>query len=352
MQLSARELAQLLNGTVEGDPAVTVNRPSRIEEGGAATISFLGNQKYEEYAYSTTASILLVNRSFTPRQPVAATLIRVDDVYRSVAVLLERFGRGNNQPAEVSEKAYIHPEAEVGRNVGVGAFAVVEAGAQVAEGSRIHAHVFIGKGARVGKNTVLYPGVRLLDNCEVGENCIIHANVVIGSDGFGFAPQEDGSYRKIAHVGRVVIEDNVEIGANTTIDRATIGETVIRSGAKLDNLIQVGHNVEIGENTVIAAQTGIAGSTRIGRSCRIGGQVGFVGHINVADGTQIQAQSGIASPIKEPNQALFGSPAIDYKNYIRSYAVFKQLPELYKKINELERKLGEKQDAPNQGSSS
>lgn len=346
MQLSARELAQFLNGAVEGDPEVKVSRPSRIEEGGAGTISFLGNAKYEEFAYTTTASILLVSQDFKPRQPVPATLIRVADVYGAVAKLLDRFGSDNHMPGSISEYAFIHSGAVIGENVAVGAFAVVESGARIGRGCRIYPQVYVGKGVKLGENVTLYPGVRIMDNCEIGNNCIIHGNVVIGSDGFGFAPQKDGAYKKITHVGRVVVEDNVEIGANTAIDRATMGATYIRAGVKLDNLIQVGHNADIGENTVIAAQTGIAGSTRIGRSCRIGGQVGFVGHIQVADGTQIQAQSGIASPIDVPGQAFFGSPAIDYKNYIRSYAVFKQLPDLYKKIRELERRLDEQQDAP------
>ncbi len=352
MQLSARELAQLLNGTVEGDPEARVGRPSRIEEGGAGTISFLGNSRYEEFAYSTTASILLVSRDFEPRQPLSATLIRVDDVYSAIAKLLEKFGIDNHVPAVISEYAFIHAEAILGEDVAVGAFTVVDSGVEIGRGCRVYPQVYLGKGVKLGKNVTLYPGVRVLDNCEIGDNCIIHANVVIGSDGFGFTPQDDSTYKKIIHVGRVVIEENVEIGANTSIDRATMGATYIRAGVKLDNLIQVGHNVDIGENTVIAAQSGIAGSTRIGKSCRIGGQVGFVGHIQVADGTQIQAQSGIASPIDTPNQAFFGSPAIDYKNYIRSYAVFKQLPDLYKKIRELERQINRQQDTPNQGSSS
>ncbi|MCB0598260.1 MAG: UDP-3-O-(3-hydroxymyristoyl)glucosamine N-acyltransferase [Lewinellaceae bacterium] len=352
MQLSARELANFLDGIVEGDPEVKVNRPSRIEDGGEGTISFLGNPRYEEYAYTTTASILLVSRSFEARQPVSATLVRVEDVYGAVAKLLEKFGSDNHEPAVISDQAFIDGTATLGDNVAVGPFTVVEAGASIGKGCRIKAQVFIGKGVKLGENVTVYPGARILDNCEIGNNCIIHSNVVIGSDGFGFALQEDGSYNKIAHVGQVVVEDQVEIGANTTIDRATMGATRIRKGVKLDNLIQVGHNVDIGENTVIAAQSGVAGSTKIGKSCRIGGQVGFVGHIEIADGTQIQAQSGIAAPIEKPNQAFFGSPAIDYKNYIRSYAVFKQLPELYKKIRELERQLNQQQDAPNQDSSS
>ncbi|MCB0564652.1 MAG: UDP-3-O-(3-hydroxymyristoyl)glucosamine N-acyltransferase [Phaeodactylibacter sp.] len=352
MQLSARELAQFLNGTVEGDPEVKVGRPSRIEEGGRGTISFLSNPKYEEYAYTTTASVLLVSNNFEARKPVTATLVRVEDVYSSVAKLLDAFGNNDQEAPTISEQAYIHDSATLGEKVAVGPFTVIEAGVQIGPGCRIKAQAFIGKGVKLGSNVTVYPGVRILDNCEIGNNCILHPNVVIGSDGFGFAPLEDGTYKKIAHVGQVVVEDDVEIGANTTIDRATIGSTYIRRGAKLDNLIQIGHNADIGENTVIAAQSGIAGSTKIGKSCRIGGQVGIVGHIEIADGTQVQAQSGIASPIEESNHRFFGSPAIDYNNYIRSYAVFKQLPELYRKIAKLERQVNQQQDAPNQDASS
>ncbi|MCB0568635.1 MAG: UDP-3-O-(3-hydroxymyristoyl)glucosamine N-acyltransferase [Phaeodactylibacter sp.] len=340
MQLSAKALAQFLNGTVEGDPEVCVSRPSKIEEGGAGTISFLGNPKYEEYAYTTTASILLVSNSFEARRPVSATLIRVADVYGAVALLLEHFGNHKQTgEAEISKLADVHPDAQVGEGVAIGAFTVVEAGAIVGDGCRIASQAYIGKGASLGRQTIIYPGARIMPGCSIGANCIIHANAVIGSDGFGFAPQEDGTYRKIVHVGNVVIEDSVEIGANTTIDRATMGSTTIRAGAKLDNLIQVGHNVEIGENTVIAAQAGIAGSTKIGKSCRIGGQAGFIGHIQIADGSQVQAQSGVITPLTEPNQAIAGAPAINYKDYFRSYAVFKKLPELYRKLHQLEQKL-------------
>lgn len=340
MQLSAKELAQILNGTIEGDPEVKVSRPSKIEEGGAGTISFLGNPKYEDYAYTTTASILLVSQQFEARRPIKATLIRVPDVYGAVARLLEQFGGGKQEgSSEISPLANIHPEAQVGNGVTIGPFTVVEAGAVVGDGCRISSQVYIGKGARLGRQTTIYPGARIMHDCEVGSNCIIHANAVIGSDGFGFAPQEDGKYRKIVHVGNVMIGDDVEIGANTAIDRATMGSTTIRSGVKLDNLIQVGHNVEIGENTVIAAQAGISGSTRIGRSCRIGGQAGFTGHIQIADGSQVAAQSGIISSIEEPGQTVVGAPAINYKDYFRSFAVFKKLPELYRKVNQMEQKL-------------
>ncbi|MBK7871776.1 MAG: UDP-3-O-(3-hydroxymyristoyl)glucosamine N-acyltransferase [Saprospiraceae bacterium] len=339
MQLSASEIAQLLNGSVEGDPQVKVNRPSKIEEGGIGTITFLANSKYEEFAYTTTASVLLVSRGFVPKQQISATLIRVDDVYNSISFLLEKFGNQVVINTGISSQAFIHPTAKLGQDVSVEMFSVIEEGVIVGDGSRIASQVYIGRNVELGKNVILYPGVKIMQDCKIGDNCIIHPNVVIGGDGFGFAPQANGSYKKVPQTGNVVIESDVEIGAGTTIDRATMGSTIIRSGVKLDNLIQIAHNVEIGENTVIAAQAGIAGSTKIGKNCRIGGQVGFAGHIIIADGTQIQAQSGIASSIEEPNTALFGSPAIGYKDYIRSYAVFKKLPELYRLLAELEKQV-------------
>ncbi len=341
MQLSARELAAFLGGSIEGDPDVFVNRPSKIEEGGAGTISFLGNPKYEEYAYQTTSSILLVHSDFNPRQAISATLIRVDDVYAAVARLLEQFGKNTRQNKGISSQAFIHPTAVIGAEVTIEPFAVIEANAHIGQGSYIGPQAFIAQDAQVGNHTFIHSGVRILHKSVVGNNCIIHANVVIGSDGFGFAPASDGSYQKIQHVGNVIIEDDVEIGANTTIDRATMGSTVIRKGVKLDNLIQVGHNVEIGENTVIAALTGIAGSTKIGKSCRIGGQVGFAGHITVADGSQIGGQAGVSSTIKDANANWIGSPIVPYKDYFRSFAVFKQLPDMYQRLNELEQKLRE-----------
>jgi UDP-3-O-[3-hydroxymyristoyl] glucosamine N-acyltransferase len=337
MQLSAREIAAFLGGTVEGDPDVQVNRPSKIEEGGAGSISFLGNPKYEEYAYKTTASVLLVKKDFKPRSPISATLIRVEDVYTAISQLLEQFGNTGGRKSGISDKASVSSSAKLGQEVAVGDFTTIGDNSTIGDHCTVHGQVYIGKEVSIGPNTILYPGVRILDRCKIGANCILHANVVIGSDGFGFAPQEDGSYKKVVHVGNVILEDKVEIGAQSTIDRATMGSTIIREGVKMDNLIQVGHNVEIGAHTVIAAQTGIAGSTKIGKHCRIGGQVGFVGHIEVADGTQIQAQSGIASHVKEPNQALFGSPAFAYREFVRSHAIFKKLPELYKQLNALER---------------
>ncbi len=342
MQITAKELALMLHGTIEGNPEVTVHQPSKIEEGGVGTISFLANAKYEHYAYTTTASILLVSNDFQASKAIAATLIRVADVYSSIGFLLNKFGEQQKQIVrEISPQAFIHEEAQVGKEVAIGPFVVVQAGAQIADGVILHPQVFIGKNVVVKENTIIYPGAKIHHGSQIGADCIIHANAVIGSDGFGFAPQKDGSYQKIAQLGNVVLEDQVDIGANTVIDRATMGLTIIRKGVKLDNLIQIAHNVEIGENTVIAAQAGIAGSTQIGQNCQIGGQAGFVGHIKVANGTKVQAQSGVAAGVEQEKTALYGSPALPYSNYLKSYALFKNFPDLNRQIRQMEKRIKE-----------
>ncbi len=347
MRVTAKELAALLNGTIEGDPDTWVDRPSKIEEGGKGSISFLGNDKYEPFAYKTNASILLVSKAWKPKQAVQPTLLRVDDVYAAIAKLFKQFGQARPTVVSgISDLAYVHESANLGKEVSVGRYSVIEAGAQVGDHCHIADQVYIGQDVSIGKGARIYPGVRILYGCVIGDHCIIHPNTVIGSDGFGFAPQADGSYEKIEQLGNVIIESHVEIGAGTTIDRATMGATLIKKGVKLDNLVQVAHNVEIGENTVVAAQAGIAGSTKIGKNCQIGGQVGFVGHLTIADGTRIQAQSGVASSVKTNNQALFGSPAFNYTDYVRSYAIFKKLPELYKRINAMEKKLNTDDHTP------
>ena len=339
MQLTAQQIAELIDGTVDGDPAVVITGPAKIEEGTLGTITFLANPKYTEYLYSTAASAVLVATDFAADRPVAPTLIRVDDVYGAVGKLLARFEQANATTREISERASIHPSATLGRNVSIGAFAVVEAGATVADGAVLYPQTYVGRNAVVGTDSLLYPGVRIGHDCEVGERCILHGNVVIGGDGFGFAQQDDKSYQKVPQIGKVILEADVEIGANTTIDRATMGATIIRKRAKLDNLVMIAHNVEVGSDTVIAAQAGIAGSTKIGERVRIGGQAGFVGHIQVADGTMVQAQSGVAAALTEPDKAVYGSPAIPYADYLRAYAVFKKLPALYRRINKLEKEL-------------
>ncbi|NJN33899.1 MAG: UDP-3-O-(3-hydroxymyristoyl)glucosamine N-acyltransferase [Saprospiraceae bacterium] len=338
MTISAQTLAQMLNGVVEGNPSVSVSRPGKIESGRAGEICFLSNEKYEQFAYSTEASILLVSHDFRPKQALKPTLIRVSNVYESLAFLLEKFSTLNTSVSEsiISERASIDPSVFLGENIAIGDFAVIEKGVSIGQNTRIASQVFIGKNTQIGENCMIHIGVKIYDNAVIGSNCMLHAGVVIGSDGFGFAPQANGSYKKIHHVGNVVIENNVEIGANTTIDRASIGSTIIRQGVKLDNLIQIAHNVEIGENTVVAAQTGISGSTKIGKNCRIGGQVGIVGHITIGDGVQIQAQSGIAASL-ESGAKVYGSPAIGYGNYLRSYAIFKILPDLAKRVLALEK---------------
>ncbi len=340
MQTTVKNIAALIQGQIEGDPDIQIVKPCKIEEGEPGGISFLGNPKYESYAYTTQASALLVSTEFKPKQPISATLIRVDNVYAAIAQLLDHFGDvegGSN--AGIAPQALIHADAQLGANVTVGPFTQVESGAVIGDDSRIEGQVYIGRDVRIGRGAKIGPGVRILHGCILGDGVVLHANAVIGADGFGFAPQQDGSYKKVSQVGIVEIGNQVEIGANTTIDRATMGATRIGNGVKLDNLVMIAHNVEIGDHTVIASQTGVAGSTKIGKHCRIGGQVGFSGHLTIADGTQIQAQSGIASSVSEKGQALFGSPAIPYNAYIRSYGVFKKLPDLYRKIARLERSL-------------
>ncbi|MEO7175005.1 MAG: UDP-3-O-(3-hydroxymyristoyl)glucosamine N-acyltransferase, partial [Saprospiraceae bacterium] len=294
--------------------------------------------KYEAFAYETKASAILVSKDFVPTATIEASLILVDDVYSAVAILLERFNQTQQATYEISSLAFIHPSAIIGSQVTIGPFVVIEEGVTIGANSNIRAQAFIGKNVQIGEAVVINSGVKLYHETQVGDRSIIHANAVIGSDGFGFARQGDGTYKKIAQIGKVVIESDVEIGANTVIDRATMGSTMIRKGAKLDNLIQIAHNVEIGSNTAIAAQTGIAGSAKIGADCLIGGQVGIAGHLVIADRTEIQAKSGISSNVKKEGSRLYGYPAIDYVHYLKAFAVFKQLPAMVKKIDELEKK--------------
>ncbi|MEM6722564.1 MAG: UDP-3-O-(3-hydroxymyristoyl)glucosamine N-acyltransferase [Bacteroidota bacterium] len=341
MTVTAKELSDLLNGKLEGDPNVTVYKPAKIEDGDSGAVCFIANPKYVHYAYTTNASVLLVSHDLKLNKPIKPTLIRVDDVYSCVSLLLERFGGTQRSDYEVAEQAFVHPQASIAEKVHVDAFCYVSKGVRIGQNSILHPQVFLGENVVVGENVILHPGVRIYRECVIGDNTVIHANTVIGSDGFGFAPQKDGTFKKVPQVGNVVIGKSVEIGSNCVIDRATMGSTIIHDGVKLDNLIQIAHNVEVGENTVIAAQTGIAGSTKIGKNCMVGGQVGFVGHITVADGSKIQAQSGVAKSLKTPNQAWHGSPAFEYSNFMRSQVVFQKLPDYARKINELEKRLKE-----------
>jgi len=339
MQISAQDLGHLLGGVIEGDAGVLISGPSKIEEGTPGTISFYANSKYEPYVYTTEASALLVPKDFVAQKEVQATLIKVDNVYESINLLLERFGSEERRAFGISDNAMVHESAELGEDVSVGDFSIISLGAKIGSHVTIYPQVFIGSNVQLGDNVTLHPGVRIHHDCVIGNNVVIQSNSVIGNDGFGFLPLEDGTYQKIKHTGNVIIEDNVDIGANAAIDRATMGSTVVKEGAKLDNLIHLAHNVEVGSHTVMAAQSGIAGSTKIGDHCMLGGQSGFVGHIQIADGSKFQAKSGVNSSIKEPNLEYYGYPALKYAHYQRSYVHFRNLPDLAKKLFELEKKL-------------
>lgn len=337
MEFSAAQIAGLVQGTIEGNPQVTVHAFGKIEEAGPGQLSFLANPKYEDFLYQTGASIVIVNNNLELRQPVQATLIRVPDAYSAFATLLQTYERLKSaELVGVQQPSFIHSTAQLGEKVFVGAFAYIGSRVQLGNNVKVHPQVYLGDEVQVGENTIIHTGVKIYNGCRIGSNVIIHAGTVIGSDGFGFAPQADGSYKKVPQLGNVVIEDEVEIGSNCTIDRATIGSTIIRKGAKLDNLIQIAHNVEIGSNTVIAAQSGISGSTKVGKNVMMGGQVGIVGHITIADGSRINAQSGVSKSIKQPNSTVTGTPAHDYTSTLRSQAIFRNLPELEKRIAELE----------------
>jgi len=341
MEYSAKVLAGFLNGEVEGNPDVTVNNVSKIEEGEKGTLAFLANLKYTRYLYTTEASIVLINKEFKLEKEVKCTLIRVDNAYEAFASLLELQNRNKPPKVGIHNTAVVEQSAKLGKDVYLGANCYVGENARIDEQVKIYPQVYIGDNVRIEKNTIIYPGVKIYHDCVIGEDCVIHAGTVIGSDGFGFAPKSDKNYKKIPQVGNVIIEDRVEIGANTTIDRATIGSTIIRRGVKLDNLIQIAHNVEIGENTVIAAQTGISGSVKIGKECMFGGQVGFIGHITIADGVKIGAQAGVAKSIKEPGMIALGSPSFKITDYNKSYVIFRKLPELNAKINSMEKDINE-----------
>jgi UDP-3-O-[3-hydroxymyristoyl] glucosamine N-acyltransferase len=336
MTFPAVQIAALINGKIEGDVNSTVNSFAKIEEAQQGQLAFLANPKYEEYLYSTKASVIIINDNLELKQPVSATLIRVPDAYTAFATLLSKYQQMMQQQLSgVQQPVYIATSASYGENVFLGAFTYLGDNVKVGNNTKIYPNVFIGNNAKVGDNTIIHPGVKIYHDCVIGNNVIIHAGTVIGSDGFGFAPQADGSFQKVPQIGNVIIENNVEIGANTTIDRATMGSTIIKAGAKLDNLIQIAHNVEVGNSTVIAAQTGISGSTKIGKGVMIGGQAGIAGHLNVADGSKINAQAGLGKSLKA-GSSVTGSPAYDYNKAIRSQAMARNLPEMEKRIQELE----------------
>ena len=327
MEFSAQQIADYLKGTIVGDPNVKVSSVAKIENGKPGNICFLANPKYEQYLYTSKASIIIINRTFKPKEPVAPTLILVDNAYEAVASLLDLLN--TLKRAKRSGRAWRSKcawSAKLGKGVYVGDFSFVGKKSRIGKDTQIYPQVYVGNEVTIGENCIIYPGVKIYDGCKIGNNCILHANVVIGSDGFGFAPREDGSYKKIPQTGIVTLEDDVEIGANTVVDRATMGTTLIKKGVKLDNLIQIAHNVEVGEHTVMAAQTGVAGSAKIGAKCTIGGQVGISGHIALHDKTSIAAQAGIMGSTKKEGEVLMGSPAFDYKQYLKCYAMFRKLP--------------------------
>jgi UDP-3-O-[3-hydroxymyristoyl] glucosamine N-acyltransferase len=338
MQFSAAQISALVNGKLEGNPEVLVNNFGKIEEAEAGQLAFLANPKYEEYLYSTRASIIIVNDNQVLKEKINATLILVPDAYLAFASLLSRYQEMMNQQLTgIQEPVYISKSALLGENAFIGAFAYIGNNVKLGKNVKIYPQSYIGDDVSIGDHSVIYPGVKIYHRCVIGENVTIHAGTVIGADGFGFAPQSDGSFKKIPQMGNVVIEDYVEVGSNVTIDRATIGSTLIRKGVKLDNLIQIAHNVDIGSNTVIAAQSGVSGSTKLGKNVMVGGQVGIVGHIQIADGSKINAQSGVTKSMKTPNSAVTGSPAFDYTSALRAQAAARKLPEFEKRIIELEK---------------
>lgn len=339
MEFSAGQIAGILGGEVAGNEGAMVSKLSKIEEGTPSSLTFLANPKYAPFIYETRATIAIVAKDFVPEQdlPQTLTLIKVDDPYASFAKLLEFYNTYRHQKTGIMPSAYVAESATIGEDVYLGHHTVVENNAKVGKGSKIYPGVYIGDDVIIGDECVLHPGVKVLAGSIIGNHCTIHAGVIIGGDGFGFAPNSENEYNKIAQIGNVILEDHVEIGANTTIDRATLGSTIIRKGAKIDNLIQIAHNVEIGENTVIAAQTGIAGSTKIGKNCMIGGQVGIVGHLKIADGVKIAAQSGVSSSIIKEDTIIQGSPAFDIKQFKMAYIGFRKLPQLNDRVALLEK---------------
>ena len=337
MTFSASQIAAIINGTIEGNPYATVDNFGKIEEATSGQLAFLANPKYEEHLYTTQASIIIINASQELKQTIDATLIRVPDAYSAFATLLNTYQKLQTQQLTgIEQPSFIHDTATIGENVYVGAFAYIGKNASIGNGVKIFPQVFIGDNVAIGDDSIIMPGVKIYHDCKLGKNITVHASTVIGSDGFGFAPQPDGSFKKVPQIGNVVIENGVEIGSNSSIDRATIGSTIIRTGAKIDNLVQIAHNVEVGSNTVIAAQSGISGSTKLGKGVMIGGQVGIVGHLLIGDGAKINAQSGVSKNV-EAGKAVTGSPAFDYTSALRSQAMARKLPEMEKRLKELEK---------------
>ena len=339
MKFTAQQIAEILNGEIVGNAEVEVNSLAKIEEGQKGDLCFLANEKYTPHIYTTKASIVIVNTSFISDTEITSTLIKVEDAYSSFSQLLELYNKMQFNEVGISKKADIDKNSSIGDTVFIGAFTSICEGVTIGNNVKIHPNCYIGKNVTIGDNSIIYPNVSIYHNCKIGVNNIIHSGVVIGSDGFGFAPNAEKNYDKISQIGNVIISDDVEIGANTTIDRATMGSTKIGKGVKLDNLIQIAHNVEVGDHTVIAAQAGVAGSSKIGKNCMIGGQTAVSGHITIADEVKIAGQSGIASSIKQVGKIVQGPMAFDIKDFQRSYIIFKKLPNLYRTVNTLKKQI-------------
>jgi len=338
MNFTAQQIAEILEGDIVGNPNAEVSKLSKIEEGEKGSLTFLSNPKYNPYLYTTKASIAIVNKSFVAEKEIATTLIKVDDAYAAFSKLLAFYNEVKNNKSGREEPHYIAASASIGKDEYIGAFAYIGNDVVIGENVKIYPNAFIGDNVIIGDNSTIFAGAKICSETQIGANCVIHTGAIIGSDGFGFAPNTEGTYNKVPQTGNVIIEDNVDIGAATTIDRATLGSTIIRKGVKLDNQIQIAHNVEVGENTVIAAQTGVSGSTKIGKNCMVGGQVGFAGHITVGDNVKIGAQSGVTKSVKE-NQVINGTPAFGISDFNKSYVYFKNLPKMASTLNKIERDL-------------
>ena len=336
MKFTAQQIAGILEGSIDGNEEVLVNKLAKIEEGTTGSLTFLSNPKYTPYIYSTKASITIVNKDFVPEQPIETTLIRVDDAYKAFSKLLEYYNMVKLNKTGIEQPSFIAESATYGENIYIGAFSYLAEGVIIGKNAKIFPNVYIGDNVTIGDDAVIFAGAKIYSDSVIGDRCVIHSGAIIGADGFGFTPNEKGEYQKVPQIGNVILGNDIDIGAGTTIDRATLGSTIIKDGVKLDNQIQIAHNVEIGEHTAIAAQTGIAGSTKIGKHCLIGGQVGMAGHLVIADKVRVQAQSGIGKNIKE-GEAIQGSPSFGYSDYNKSYVHFKNLPKIVKRINTLEK---------------
>ncbi|MDX1363051.1 MAG: UDP-3-O-(3-hydroxymyristoyl)glucosamine N-acyltransferase [Arenibacter latericius] len=337
MIFTASQIAGILDGDVEGNPEIAVHKLSKIEEGEEGSLTFLANPKYTSYIYTTKASVTIVNRDFVPEHNLTTTLIKVDDAYTSFSKLLEYYNQVKNNKVGIESPVFLSETATYGEDLYLGAFAYVGSNVKIGNNVKIYPNAYIGDNVEIGDNVVIFAGAKVYSETIIGNNCVLHSGVVVGADGFGFSPNENNEYSKVPQTGNVILEDDVEVGAGTTIDRATLGSTILRKGVKLDNQIQIAHNVEIGEHTVIAAQTGVAGSTKIGKYCMIGGQVGIVGHITIGDYVKVQAQTGIGRNVSD-NETLQGSPALNYGDFNKSYVHFKNLPKIINRIEDIEKK--------------